>query len=169
MWKENDIDKTANGSHSSSSETGHSDESDETHLAYIPRIEGSASHPMSRPRSVSTSTHASQDSTVTANGVANGKTTSPSGTGYELCPSCIEVRGLEHSRSAAMVARHRMPPTEWNRISGELRHTFREKVWGPQGWQDVGESYTIVFCALSSCSTDEQNTMRILSVPSAAR
>lgn len=146
MWKEHDNDKIANGSNPSSSDTGHSDESDETHLAYQPDSQRPISHAMSRPRSVSTSTRASQDSMVTANGLMNGKAVLSRGAGYELCPSCIEVHGLQHSRSAAMIARRRLSPGEGHASSEELRHTFREKVWGPQGWQDVGESsHTSVF------------------------
>jgi hypothetical protein len=112
MWKENESSKTQYGI----SETGHSDGSGET--AMIPLQS-------SRPRSESTSTHSSRR-TVGANNGQVGPV------GYELCPDCIEVHGLEHAKSSASTR----DPTQ--RTSGS-RHTFREKIWGPQGWQDVGQ------------------------------
>ena len=140
MWKENELAKTYNGETPPSSETGHSDESVETQLPNRQHEHQNASNGFGtlRPRSVSTSTHASHDSTLTVNAQSPGMQSRK--TGFELCPSCIEVHGLEHSRAASMASRHRMTPGEWARRGGELRHTFREKVWGSQGWQDVGAS-----------------------------
>lgn len=132
MWQEGDSARFESGG---TSETG---SSDETHMARGLSDPGSTVYggPAARPRSESTSTRASRDSVqTTVNGAIGDRRGS---SGYELCPSCIESRGLEHSRAAAMVARHRLPPGEWARRAGELRHTFREKVWGSQGWQDVG-------------------------------
>lgn len=155
MWKENETMKITNGV---ASEAGDSDESVETHLATRPDHNHAESslYGTPRPRSISTSTHESHDSVRTAtNNRHHGDLHAPSesGLGYELCPSCIEVRGLEHSRTAAMVARHRMPPGDWARRGGELRHTFREKVWGSHGWQDVGmsPSNSPVYCRCASC------------------
>ncbi|WVQ81455.1 hypothetical protein IAT38_003579 [Cryptococcus sp. DSM 104549] len=60
-------------------------------------------------------------------------------TGYELCAGCIEVHGIQHSKAAAKAARHELSGAELRRRrkAGELRHTFREKIWGPEGWDDV--------------------------------
>jgi hypothetical protein len=119
MWKENERSKT----HYGISETGHSDGSGET--AMIPLGNGNTM----RPRSESTSTHTSRGS-----GLAdNGKERQVISEGYELCPGCIEVHGLEHARSSAS-----SQPGQSLRIS-ETRHTFREKIWGSHGWQDVGK------------------------------
>lgn len=175
MWKENDLDKVVDGSGQSWSEAGHSDESDETHLAYRVGTHDSTRHAASRPRSTSTSTRASRDSMQTANGVRHSDGETPAhrqAAGYELCPSCIEVRGLEHSRAAGATARHNLSPEEWSRLSGDLRHTFREKVWGPQGWQDVGESPLLPIDQLfrpGSWILTGQNTTKTRSVPFAAR
>jgi len=119
MWKENEP-ATLKAQYGNS-ETGHSDGSGET--AMIPP-QGS------RPRSESTSTHTSREPVQGVNG--KGRQMGP--VGYELCPGCIEVHGLEHARSSAISA------GSSRRIS-ESRHTFREKIWGPQGWQDVGKYF----------------------------
>ena len=60
--------------------------------------------------------------------------------GYELCVGCIEVHGIAHAKAAAKEAR-KLGGAEVSRRrrQGELRHTFREKIWGVQGWVDVGE------------------------------
>lgn len=52
------------------------------------------------------------------NGIALESTGKP---GYELCPACIEEHGISHARA------HRK------------RHAFREKLWGLEGWTDIGE------------------------------
>jgi hypothetical protein len=58
--------------------------------------------------------------------------------GYELCVACIEVHGIAHSKAAAKADRR---SDSRRRKAGGLRHTFREKIWGTEGWQDVGESH----------------------------
>ncbi|WOO83671.1 ZZ-type zinc finger domain-containing protein [Vanrija pseudolonga] len=55
--------------------------------------------------------------------------------GYELCPSCIEVHGIAHSKAAN---RERDANGHRKKRSGQLRHTFREKIWGAEGWMDIG-------------------------------
>jgi hypothetical protein len=141
MWKENE--PSTSKAQYGNSETGHSDGSGET--AMIPP-QGS------RPRSESTSTHTSREPLT---GV-NEKARQIQPVGYELCPGCIEVHGLEHARSSAI------PAGSSRRIS-ESRHTFREKIWGPQGWQDVGK-----YCpSIEGNSLRLQNTTKILNVPSA--
>lgn len=52
--------------------------------------------------------------------------------GYELCANCIEAHGIAHSKAAARAARQRG--------AGHVRHAFREKIWGLEGWIDVGKS-----------------------------
>lgn len=126
MWKEGEVAKHHVHYNYGISDTGHSDGSDET--AFPVKNGESSSGP--RPRSESTSTHASRDSIQTYDG-AGAIATPGSPRGYELCPSCIELHGLEHSKSA--IAR-----SSKDMRTGP-RHTFREKIWGPQGWQDVGK------------------------------
>ena len=73
--------------------------------------------------------------------------------GYELCPSCVEVVGIRHAIEAgiagpgslpALTGNHDDPQRalQWRRAppkKGQLRHAFREKLWGPTGWSDVGK------------------------------
>lgn len=137
MWQENDVAKNVY----TSSDTGHSEGSGKT--AFPAKLGQSTGTP--RPRSESTSTNASRDSIQTMHG---REVESVDSRGYELCPSCIEAHGIEHSKPPSLGA-------------GRLgrRHTFREKVWGPQGWQDVGK-----FACLGGSSRllTDQNTMRRL-------
>ncbi|ODN91441.1 hypothetical protein L198_05957 [Cryptococcus wingfieldii CBS 7118] len=60
-------------------------------------------------------------------------------TGYELCAGCIEVHGIQHSKAAARAAKLELSSSEFRhaRRAGELRHTFKERIWGPVGWDDV--------------------------------
>lgn len=44
--------------------------------------------------------------------------------GFELCSECIETNGITHTRAF--------------KGKGGSDHTFREMIWGPQGWADVG-------------------------------
>jgi hypothetical protein len=115
-----------------------------------------------RSRSGSISTNASRASLAVTNGSAVSPTT-PSfplpldgdgdGTeftrhskprGYELCPGCIEVHGIAHAKAAARAAkaerdrdRDRDREGHRRRKGRTLRHTFREKIWGVEGWIDV--------------------------------
>lgn len=74
--------------------------------------------------------------------------------GYELCSSCIESAGVLHALEAgARTSPYSSPMSspEDNiqalsqlsrtapRSKGHIRHAYREKVWGPEGWKDVGE------------------------------
>ncbi|OCF31344.1 hypothetical protein I317_01200 [Kwoniella heveanensis CBS 569] len=66
----------------------------------------------------------------------NGTTIHTHAGGYELCPTCVEVHGIEHTRaqvykSKASAGRHSQP------ADGMRRHTFREKIWAAEGWVDV--------------------------------
>lgn len=62
-------------------------------------------------------------------------------TGYELCAGCIEIHGIRHTKAAARTAKNELRGTERRRRekAGEMRHTFKERIWGPEGWDDVGE------------------------------
>lgn len=71
--------------------------------------------------------------------------------GYELCSGCIEAAGIYHALCASTerVGSIGPEPTSpedamslWIRSAprhkGQLRHAYFEKVWGHQGWDDVG-------------------------------
>lgn len=84
--------------------------------------------------------------------------------GYELCSSCIESVGVVHSSEAIRV-RSPLPrsPSSHSqssssssseglqtlsqlsrtapRTKGQMRHAFREKLWGRNGWKDVGKLF----------------------------
>ncbi|THH30104.1 hypothetical protein EUX98_g4071 [Antrodiella citrinella] len=84
--------------------------------------------------------------------------------GYELCASCIEDVGVDHSlhfSSASGSPQSYYPPSpqeasEWRRSApknkGQLRHAFLEKQWGARGWQDV-EQDNVKSPKCSACST----------------
>ncbi|OWZ68671.1 hypothetical protein AYX14_00879 [Cryptococcus neoformans] len=59
--------------------------------------------------------------------------------GYELCAGCIEIHGIRHTKAAARTAKNELRGTELRRRekAGQLRHTFKERIWGPEGWTDV--------------------------------
>ncbi|WVO22726.1 uncharacterized protein IAS62_004060 [Cryptococcus decagattii] len=60
-------------------------------------------------------------------------------TGYELCANCIEIHGIEHTKAAARAAKNELSGAELRKRkkTGELRHTFKERIWGAGGWDDV--------------------------------
>ena len=71
--------------------------------------------------------------------------------GYELCSGCIEAAGIHHALCASTERAGSIgsEPTSlenamslWIRSAprhkGQLRHAYFEKVWGHQGWDDVG-------------------------------
>lgn len=76
----------------------------------------------------------------------------PSGSenpGYELCSGCIEAAGIYHALCTSTERVGSIGPgsTEdamslWIRSAprhkGQIRHAYFEKVWGHQGWDDVG-------------------------------
>ena len=75
-------------------------------------------------------------------------------TGYELCSACLESVGIHHAIEAGLAAPGSSPvntispghddpqrASQWRRAppkKGQLRHAYREKVWGHFGWEDVG-------------------------------
>lgn len=66
----------------------------------------------------------------------------PTRDGYELCPACIEVRGIEHTK--AMSETHQGQPGEQRSLQskirklGTLNHTYKELLWGARGWKEIG-------------------------------
>jgi hypothetical protein len=78
----------------------------------------------------------------------------PSVTGYELCSGCIESAGVHHAIEAGLASgsspalsvlaspQDTQVASQWRRAApkkGQLRHAYREKVWGHNGWEDVGK------------------------------
>ena len=81
--------------------------------------------------------------------------------GYELCSACLESVGINHAIEAGLSAPGSSPilnssispvyddpqrASQWRRAApkkGQLRHAYREKVWGHLGWEDVGMSYLL--------------------------
>jgi len=79
--------------------------------------------------------------------------------GYELCSACLESVGINHAIEAGLSAPGSSPiltsnispvyddpqrASQWRRAApkkGQLRHAYREKVWGHLGWEDVGMCY----------------------------
>lgn len=62
--------------------------------------------------------------------------------GYELCPSCIEVHGIQHAKAMGEIelqkqAAHRVLPTNIRKL-GALNHTYKELLWGARGWKEIG-------------------------------
>lgn len=62
--------------------------------------------------------------------------------GYELCPNCIDVQGIAHSK--AMIKEDMEPsagevPRSAIRRLNDVRHTYQELMWGAKGWTEIGE------------------------------
>jgi hypothetical protein len=85
---------------------------------------------------------------------------------YELCATCFEGVGINHSsqgwsstRETVHTARQelsitrRSPPKK-----GQLRHAFVEKIWGDHGWQVVGAQLLFVTCIPASKLKNQQST-----------
>ena len=159
-WKRGATDKTVSALPRIVSETDLSDGSSETEWAAQAGPSGSHSiYNPAGPRNGSTSTITTRGSLISANAnvvsptgavyrPAVGPTppdsptfaaadqlrsTQAQASGYELCAGCIEVHGVAHSREAAGAN------GMGRRRPRQLRHTFREKIWGVEGWTDVGE------------------------------
>jgi hypothetical protein len=124
------------------SDTGNSGASD---LTELPEGSGSAAAYDPRPRSRSTATRGSIEA-------VNGGMPSPPGsptavaadtravqTGYELCPACIEEHGIAHAKAAGRATSISADGTG-RRVHRSPRHAFREKIWGLEGWTDIGQS-----------------------------
>lgn len=93
-------------------------------------------------------------------------TSSQTSAGYELCSGCLESAGIHHAIEAglsppgsspsigSMSPSHDDPQraSQWRRAApkkGQLRHSYREKVWGHMGWEDVVQDEA----KISRCST----------------
>lgn len=79
---------------------------------------------------------------------------SPSTRGYELCSGCIESAGVHHAIEAGIAPgsspglsapaspEDAQAASQWRRAAprkGQLRHAYKEKVWGHDGWENVGK------------------------------
>lgn len=79
---------------------------------------------------------------------------SPSRGGYELCSGCVESAGVHHAIEAGIAPgsspgisapaspEDAQAASQWRRAAprkGQLRHAYKEKVWGHDGWEDVGK------------------------------
>ncbi|KAK4688499.1 hypothetical protein P7C73_g1605, partial [Tremellales sp. Uapishka_1] len=60
--------------------------------------------------------------------------------GYELCAGCIESHGIAHSKAASKAAKLEAKHFGKRTRGRGLRHTFRETIWGVEGWTDIGVS-----------------------------
>lgn len=155
MWKENAPDKTAFICPRVPSESSASEGSEETEYG-ARHSNGSQTvyRRDMRTRSGSMSTNASRGSgsrsdgegaphlDMEEDGMDRPNRTGSLPRGYELCAGCIEFHGIAHAKAAAKEARSKRNGVDVRRRrrAGELRHTFREKMWGPEGWMDVGKS-----------------------------
>jgi hypothetical protein len=101
-------------------------------------------------------------------------TSSLTSAGYELCSACLESAGIHHAIEAGLSPPGSSPSvgsisplhddsqraSQWRRAApkkGQWRHSYREKVWGHMGWEDVGTSQTfsLIVVSINSyiCST----------------
>lgn len=77
--------------------------------------------------------------------------------GYELCAMCLETVGINHAVEAGLAMPGTSPvfgntqsmhddpqiASQWRRAApkkGKMRHAYKEKAWGHNGWEDVGAS-----------------------------
>ncbi|KAF9054481.1 hypothetical protein BJ165DRAFT_1382128 [Panaeolus papilionaceus] len=74
------------------------------------------------------------------------------GSGYELCPNCLETVGIHHAIEAGLAApgssslngfsgapEDPQSASQWRRAApkkGQIRHAYQEKMWGHGGWED---------------------------------
>ncbi|TFK39910.1 hypothetical protein BDQ12DRAFT_649491 [Crucibulum laeve] len=91
--------------------------------------------------------------------------------GYELCSGCIESAGIDHAVEAVVPSgtspnsHSPLSPSDGQRAlqlrrsapkKGQLRHAYKEKVWGHHGWEDVEQDEN----QISHCSTCSAVTFR---------
>lgn len=86
--------------------------------------------------------------------------------GYELCSGCLESAGIHHAIEAGLSPPGSSPSvgnisplhddpqraSQWRRAApkkGQWRHSYREKVWGHMGWEDVGTSHSFSLIVVS--------------------
>ncbi|KAJ9124266.1 hypothetical protein QFC22_001065 [Naganishia vaughanmartiniae] len=80
--------------------------------------------------------------------------------GYELCPACIELRGIQHTKAMGEIETNKPGtngPTQNIRKFGTLNHTYKELLWGAKGWKEIGISCP----AFDLCRTCHQNAQEI--------
>ena len=97
----------------------------------------------------SSSKSVSSNGSSSSSGSASSTTLAGGETGYELCPNCFQTEAIVHALevSSATEAEPASPNSEYARSQrhrkapqkGQFRHAFQEKVWGVDGWKDVGE------------------------------
>ena len=97
-------------------------------------------------------------------------TLSQASPGYELCSGCLESAGIHHAIEAGLSPPGSSPgvgntsplhddpqrASQWRRAApkkGQWRHSYREKVWGHLGWEDVGTSHSFNSIATSIKTT----------------
>ncbi|KAJ9117333.1 hypothetical protein QFC20_000481 [Naganishia adeliensis] len=91
----------------------------------------------------------------------------PTRDGYELCPACIEVHGIKHTKAMS-----EMEPGELGtrrtvqrnvRKLGALNHTYKELLWGAKGWKEIEYHDK---CKCSICQIDlYENRFKCISCP----
>ncbi|KAH6916066.1 hypothetical protein BKA70DRAFT_1368348 [Coprinopsis sp. MPI-PUGE-AT-0042] len=84
--------------------------------------------------------------------------------GYELCAGCFEAGGIHHaieaglsSSSSSTFSSAPMDLSSWRRTApkkGNLRHAFKEKIWGDFGWEDIAQDESVV----ARCTTCNATT-----------
>ncbi|KAF9479596.1 hypothetical protein BDN70DRAFT_983489, partial [Pholiota conissans] len=93
--------------------------------------------------------------------------------GYELCSACLDSVGINHAVEGGLAAPGSSPivsnmsphddsdqASKWRRSApkkGQLRHAFKEKVWGHYGWVDVVLDEALInTCSTCSAVTDDK-------------
>jgi hypothetical protein len=96
----------------------------------------------------------------------SGSSSSTARASYELCATCFERVGIDHSSQGWCSTREtvhttrqelaitrRSPPKQ----KGQLCHAFVEKIWGDHGWQVVGAQLHFVTCIPASKLNNQQS------------
>jgi len=112
------------------------------------------------------SVHSNFSSSPTRHSNSSSPTSSQTSAGYELCSGCLESAGIHHAIEAGLAPPGSSPSissislshddpqraSQWRRAApkkGQLRHSYREKMWGHMGWEDVGTSHVSNLIAVS--------------------
>lgn len=69
----------------------------------------------------------------------------PTRDGYELCPACVAVHGIKHTKAMGEIkvdkqGTHRMIQSNVRKL-GALNHTYTELLWGAKGWKEIGAQF----------------------------
>ena len=109
-------------------------------------------------------------------------TSSQTSAGYELCSGCLESAGIHHAIEAGLSPPGSSPgigsisplyddpqrASQWRRAApkkGQWRHSYREKVWGHMGWQDVGTSHSFIGVSIKLTYIQRRMRPRYRDVP----